>query len=86
MPDFSGLGQAPFASISHFQQRVDESRSWNLEIPARGLFADRDGMGLAWNSFWALVVFGGIIGIRSYKKYAGSQWTPRIRFCSLWLS
>jgi hypothetical protein len=32
------------------------------------------------SSLWALLVFGGIVvGIRSYKKYAGSEWTPRRR-------
>jgi hypothetical protein len=32
------------------------------------------------SSLWALLVFGGIAtGIRSYNKYARSEWTPRRR-------
>jgi hypothetical protein len=32
------------------------------------------------STLWALLFFGGItVGIRSYKQYAASDWTPRRR-------
>ncbi len=81
MPDFSGLGQGPFAL---YFPLTTACRA--ISVPGTWRFLHEDYLQtlLEWgwlgSSLWALLFFGGIVvGIRSYKKYAGAEWTPRRR-------
>jgi O-Antigen ligase len=83
LPDagFFGFGPGTFRVVFPTYNSVSMNR-----VPGTWRFLHEDYLQtvLEWgwlgSSFWALLVFGGIVvGIRSYKKYAGSEWTPRRR-------
>ena len=83
LPDagFFGFGPGTFRVVFPTYNRVSINR-----VPGTWRFLHEDYLQtvLEWgwlgSSLWALLIFGGIVvGIRSYKKYAGSEWTPRRR-------
>ena len=83
LPDagFFGFGPGTFRVVFPTYNSLSTNR-----VPGTWRFLHEDYLQtvLEWgwlgSSFWALLVFGGIvIGIRSYKTYAGSEWTPRRR-------
>ena len=83
LPDagFFGFGPGTFRVVFPTYNSVSMNR-----VPGTWRFLHEDYLQtvLEWgwlgSSFWALLFFGGIVvGIRSYKKYAGSEWTPRRR-------
>ncbi len=83
LPDagFFGFGPGTFRVVFPTYNSVSTNR-----VPGTWRFLHEDYLQtvLEWgwlgSSLWALLIFGGIVvGIRSYKKYAGSEWTPRRR-------
>jgi len=76
-----GFGPATFRVVFPFYNGVPIQR-----VPGtwRFLHEDYQQTALEWgwlgSTLWALLFFGGIaVGIRSYKQYAASDWTPRRR-------
>jgi hypothetical protein len=78
---FFGFGPATFRVVFPSYNGVPIQR-----VPGTWRFLHEDYLqtALEWgwlgSTFWALLFFGGIVvGIRSYKQYAASEWTPRRR-------
>jgi len=78
---FFGFGPATFRVVFPSYNGVPIQR-----VPGTWRFLHEDYLqtALEWGwlggTLWALLFFGGIVvGIRSYKQYAASEWTPRRR-------
>ncbi len=78
---FFGFGPATFRVVFPSYNGVPIQR-----VPGTWRFLHEDYLqtALEWgwlgSTLWALLFFGGIVvGIRSYKQYAASEWTPRRR-------